>query len=260
MRRAIFTTITAATIVGSTVLATIYCSHVSASGSNLKQQILPLNCVFQTIDTGNGVVIQYLTPTECGQIITPPTPTPQTDTGGSSITPEPTTSSDSPLQPSSVVLGQPTILFPSSNEKSAASTVRGFTRTIKLGVSYRYTLHNDSKHSITLLQVGNSSARILFASTPQYITLFLGRTTPIDLDADGKNDINARLDRIISQNEVEFSIWLLSDSKPTPTNSKQSSHSRSPASTLILLSIFIVLCATLVLPLTLRRLRSFPKR
>jgi len=48
-------------------------SHQPLAGAlsgNLKQQIMPLNCVYQTVNDGTGTVI-YLTPTECGVLAEP---------------------------------------------------------------------------------------------------------------------------------------------------------------------------------------------
>jgi hypothetical protein len=57
-------------------------AHVSAEHTTLKQQILPLDCVFETVNDGLGT-INYLTPAECGVLIPPveepEQPTPTTD-------------------------------------------------------------------------------------------------------------------------------------------------------------------------------------
>ncbi|MGH9857316.1 MAG: hypothetical protein ACRD4B_05670, partial [Acidobacteriota bacterium] len=45
-------------------------AHAS-SASKFKVQIVPLGCQFTVIDTGTNE-IEYLTPEECGQVITPP--------------------------------------------------------------------------------------------------------------------------------------------------------------------------------------------
>ena len=60
----------------------------SAQQATLRQQILPLDCVFETINDGLGT-IHYLTPTECGQVIPPDNPGVGTPNSGAT-TPTPT--------------------------------------------------------------------------------------------------------------------------------------------------------------------------
>lgn len=52
---------------------------VDAVPASLKQQILPLECVFEYVNDGTGTIV-YLTPDECGVII-PPDPEPEPDPG-----------------------------------------------------------------------------------------------------------------------------------------------------------------------------------
>ncbi len=62
----------------------IYSVH--AVPTSLKQQILPLDCVFQVVNDGSNTVV-YLTPAQCGQIIDVP---PNPGTGGGGETEDPT--------------------------------------------------------------------------------------------------------------------------------------------------------------------------
>jgi hypothetical protein len=62
---------------GILVLAIGFGAKADAESATFKQQILPLNCVFEDINDGLGT-LHYLTPAECGQIIPPPPPV---DTG-----------------------------------------------------------------------------------------------------------------------------------------------------------------------------------
>lgn len=50
---------------------TVYSPPVYAGESNFSQKILPLDCVFETVDAGTGT-LRYITPAECGQIIPVP--------------------------------------------------------------------------------------------------------------------------------------------------------------------------------------------
>jgi len=50
----------------------LFPSSTKAISGTLRQQILPLNCVFQTINVGTGL-LYYVTPEECG-VIVPPNP------------------------------------------------------------------------------------------------------------------------------------------------------------------------------------------
>jgi hypothetical protein len=45
-------------------------SVAHAETTNFTQQILPLNCVFETVNNGTGT-IHYLTPAACGQVVHP---------------------------------------------------------------------------------------------------------------------------------------------------------------------------------------------
>ena len=51
-------------------------SVVTAENATLRQQIVPLNCMFETVNDGSGT-IHYVTPAECG-IVLEPTITPIT--------------------------------------------------------------------------------------------------------------------------------------------------------------------------------------
>lgn len=53
------------------LFSVVFASTVQAKQTTFKQQILPLDCVFETVNDGLGTV-HYLTPAECGQIIPPP--------------------------------------------------------------------------------------------------------------------------------------------------------------------------------------------
>lgn len=46
-------------------------SSALAVHATFKQQIVPMNCVFQQVNDGTGTII-YLTPKECGVIVNPP--------------------------------------------------------------------------------------------------------------------------------------------------------------------------------------------
>ncbi len=55
------------------IVATVQMSFIASAGaesSKLKQQILPINCIFEIVDYGTGE-IRFLTPEECGVVVTP---------------------------------------------------------------------------------------------------------------------------------------------------------------------------------------------
>ena len=56
------------TLLTAVTLCFVCAGSVSAQGSELKSQILPIGCQFTVIDTGTNQ-IAYLTPTACGQAI-----------------------------------------------------------------------------------------------------------------------------------------------------------------------------------------------
>lgn len=52
-------------------VALLPAAPAQAATTTFSQKILPLNCVFQEVNDGTGTLI-YLTPQECGVILTPP--------------------------------------------------------------------------------------------------------------------------------------------------------------------------------------------
>lgn len=62
--------IVVALLAASTITSSLY-----AISGTLKQQILPQNCIFQTVNDGTGTLF-YVTPALCGVIIPPVTPNP----------------------------------------------------------------------------------------------------------------------------------------------------------------------------------------
>lgn len=97
-------------LAGSVFLLASSTSSLYALSSSLKQQILPQNCIFQTVNDGTGTLF-YVTPEECGVIIPPvvssrptisPVLTPPVNTGPSQDTdsgPGPTINFGYPWQP-----------------------------------------------------------------------------------------------------------------------------------------------------------------
>jgi hypothetical protein len=57
----------------------VFIPGAGAAPGKLKQQILPIDCVFQIVNDGSNT-ITYLTPEKCGVIINPPVSPPTTPT------------------------------------------------------------------------------------------------------------------------------------------------------------------------------------
>ncbi len=57
------------------------------------------------------------------------------------------------------------------------------------GESKSFTLDGETRHTITFLEVNVQEVTLRFESTPVDVTLKIGETKEIDLDADGKNDL-----------------------------------------------------------------------
>lgn len=64
---------------------------VLAADTTFNQNILPLDCVFETVDAGSGL-LYYVTPRECGVLVDNPD-------GGSVTSPLPATDSQKPVGP-----------------------------------------------------------------------------------------------------------------------------------------------------------------
>jgi hypothetical protein len=131
---------------GVLVLAIGFGATVDAESTTFKQQILPLNCVFEDINDGLGT-LHYLTPAECGQIIPPPPPV---DTGPSDTvkTPAPsskpitirrnslanlTPNNSSPIPSSTVVQPVVTANGPFINSSSEVTKSHGYSLNVKEG-------------------------------------------------------------------------------------------------------------------------------
>jgi hypothetical protein len=60
-------------VIGFIILSFMFATPVHATDSQVTQSILPLHCIYQIVNDGSGTII-YLTPVECGRIISPSPP------------------------------------------------------------------------------------------------------------------------------------------------------------------------------------------
>ena len=57
-----------ASLVVASVVVAFHVAAAAAAGTSLEQKILPMDCVFETINDGTGT-LRYLTPAECGVLV-----------------------------------------------------------------------------------------------------------------------------------------------------------------------------------------------
>jgi hypothetical protein len=199
-----------------------------------KQQILPFDCVFETVNDGSGT-INYLTPAECGQIIPPD----DTGTGGSSggnsgggtpATPSspdktfvryrslpdtilrpttdesPTTGFDSPnIEP----ISRGSIFI---NAYSQSQTAAGYDIVVQAGsILYYRPLGNDAAYirTLTIQKVAQSSVSLTLQ--PNDITLQALLHSPLGFDrqANGQPAIKISVQSINAGGTATLNVQLL---------------------------------------------------
>ncbi len=117
------------------------------------------------------------------------------------------------------------------------------------GESKSFTLDGETPHTITFLEVDAQEVTLRFESTPVDVTLRVGETKEVDLDADGKNDVIVTL-RGVADETVDVLIKPvvqppIQETTPTetPTTSETTEQSTSRTGVVVLV---IVIAAVLV--------------
>ena len=183
----------------------------SALQSKLKLEILPINCIFEIVDTGTNKV-NYITPVECGKYVPPP-PLPEPP-AEPPITPTPTSGGSNngsggtptPISPTITTITEPPRLIDASPSINSDVFLNQFTSfveqsglVISLNADSRalfYTMSTSavvSQHSIRIIEIGSYYAILLIASDPFTVTLRINETGEYDVDGDGLTDIVVRL-------------------------------------------------------------------
>lgn len=193
---------------------------VQATPTKLSVEILPLNCVFEIIDTGTNQ-IRYITPKLCGKYV-PPDPPPPTDPeippttnpeeGDGTIAEEPSPvitpqaqNDDNPL----IVTIPPASATIFLNKFSDFVSSTGMV--VKLDASSKilfYVMSNRtavSQHHIQVVEIGSDYVVLLISSDPFYVTLRVNETGQYDVDGDGVSDISITL-RSVDNNATDLAV------------------------------------------------------
>ncbi|TXG76233.1 hypothetical protein E6Q11_05015 [Candidatus Dojkabacteria bacterium] len=198
----------------------------ATSTTKLQQQIVPIDCVFEVINTGPYQVV-WITPEECGQEVTPttpdPGPNPSTNTGqpgpsssvpdilkslssntGSRTTyfqanqqPSPTVAPDTPTNPSLGVIKLN--IYPEYRQEGS---YEGKKLQLQLGQSVYFDSQGRS-YTIVLTEITEYSVQLAITRMPekadetgviiQRITLAAGEGNDYDINGDGQPDIRISL-------------------------------------------------------------------
>lgn len=188
-------------IAGLCIVGTLLVSPSSfAESSELKQQILPMDCVFEVVDVGTGE-LRFLTPDECGQIITPPAPVPTPI-----LTPSTSTTGDIPSLPISwgatytPYWGLPdtssdTTAVNNLDPISGFHSAEGHTAPVKAGQIYYFAVPTATQAATQVVQVhvdkiDVSQASVTFSITGRgSVTLSVGHQVGYDTDGNGRIDL-----------------------------------------------------------------------
>ncbi len=181
------------------LLGLTFVSKVSASSNTeAKLKILPLECVFETVNDGTNDII-YITPEACGQFVPPPATNPDSQSGS-------TSSSDS----SSISTYQATVLDSISGDGNNSQTDLFLSDNIytdiqidmTVGQVLHFQLNNLGsleQHTVTLKEIGSNYIVLTIASTPFDTKIYVGERKKYDLTEDGYKDIEIGLNSIVNK-------------------------------------------------------------
>jgi hypothetical protein len=248
-------------------------ASVSAEHTTFKQQILPFDCVFETVSDGSGT-INYLTPAECGQIIPPEDPgtdpTEGTSTPGGEPSPNTTfvryrSLPDTVLRPSTDE--SPTTGFDNPNietitqgslfinDHDQSQTTAGYNIVVQVGsILYYRPLDNDSAYIRTLTIQKITADGVSFTVQPNDLSLraLLGIPLGFDRQQNGPA-IKLTVKSINAGGTATLNVQLL---QTEPTSSRQ-----SIVKTASIVGVSLLLLGALhYAPQLLRSFRSFWRR
>jgi hypothetical protein len=199
---------------------------VLAKNATLKQQILPLDCIFEEVNDGLGT-IHYLTPEACGVII-PPTvePTlPPAPSGSGQITPQlmpvlgrtparnsvyrsPTTSQSNPGTDHENGLINVILL----NNIGAALQNGGYVVMVHIGSTFFYRPLDNPQTTVRSLTVTGIDAHKITLSVQQInlkFNLGLGQARTFDKLRTSQPAIGVRLESLDAPSSAELRVQLL---------------------------------------------------
>jgi hypothetical protein len=243
-------------------LAICFSTTAYAESATFKQQILPLNCVFEEVNDGLGTLL-YLTPAECGQIITPLAINDR-DTSNDYTTPLPSgktatvrryslvnlaPSSSGPKPVSTLVPPIVTTSGPLINSSSEATKPQGYSLLVKEGeVLYYQPLGKPaaSLRKITISHIKRNQADIDIQPLGLQKTIKLHESLRLDTDQTSTPAIEITLEHIDlgPDPDVTLRLKLLAELK------RPNQHRPDNANNGLLAVVSLVLFAAAVVSLT----------
>jgi hypothetical protein len=193
------------------------------SDARFTQKILPINCIFDEINNGLGT-LAYLTPAECGQLITPPDNTGQSEQTGT-IKPIPVlifqpSFAVTPSKPKLTYLGQQPEPLPTTtaqnglllNTVSNITGISGALVTLKHGDSLYYRPLGSvlaTLRKITITDITTDSASFSVSPINKKSTLKLRENISFDTsETNASPAIQITLKNIIASNEPQVTLRL----------------------------------------------------
>ena len=203
-------------------------SPAGATGTSFKQQILPLNCVFQTIDAGTGTLF-YVTPEACGVLVTPPIVSPIQSTDDNSASKSNAAAKQSTASSSSsgaIDLGA--LLRQSSGSQGAARATIIASPGQVFSLIINVPAPNDGKHlkarideqhtiavdDVNMADPQGPAVSITIHSNPTTATLHQNETIMKDASGDGMLDLGITVDSI-SASSVKLELWQIEPGDPS---------------------------------------------
>lgn len=169
-------------------------AYVVAETSDLRLKILPMQCVFEVVNDGSNT-LRYLTPEDCGQLVTDPGPGQQpTESNNTPITG--ITPFFSPIRPSEPNIA-PTDIY--LNDFAAFMSAAGITLDLSLGQTVYFSIASRGTvetHSITVKEIGADYVVLTIASAPFDTTLHVGDKQQYDIIGNGQDDIEITLNSV----------------------------------------------------------------
>lgn len=221
---------------------------ILAADTTFTQKILPMDCVFETVNDGTGT-LYYVTPEACGVVVNQPpeqaTITPYvTNPSGGTIGAAPTPYYS--IAPFRVLdLGQ----LPSSTSGKQAENFRAvIDQTYSFTINVRDPKNPNrifsSRHFLTLMSTDMSdtwhpAATLLLRSSPTTVSLKKDQIILRDLNDDGSLDFGIKAEDI-NASSAELNIWQTSP-QPNLPNSTWSSAAKQRSKKLWYLASAVVM-------------------
>jgi hypothetical protein len=237
-------------------LGLTFASKVNASSNTeARLKILPLECVFETVNDGTNDII-YITPEACGQFVPPPATNPDSQSGA--------TSSSSG---SSVTTYQATVLNSISGDENNPQTdlflSDNIYTDIQIEMSVGQVLHFQlnnlgslEQHTITLKEVGSNYVVLTIASTPFDTKIYIGERKKYDLTEDGQEDIEIGLNSITNKTASITFRQLIHKNSPVAKDQSPQSTSKMKWG---YIAVALILLAAPAIMIIRKRLQSIDR-